>query len=71
MVLLSSHRPSVLTAVPANEGSPVRSTGRWDSYEVKCMTGRYVPRSEKLLCQGESRINTDIVKDDSSASNIG
>ena len=33
--------------VATNEGSPVRTTGRWDSYEVKCMTGRDVPYGDK------------------------
>ncbi len=30
-----------------NLGGPVRTTGRWNSYEVKCMTGRDVPYGDK------------------------
>ena len=53
MVLLSSHRPCVLAAVPANEGSPVRSTGRGDSYEVKGMTVDTFPEVMSLAVRGD------------------
>jgi hypothetical protein len=41
-----------------DQSSPVRTTGRWNSYEAKCMAGRNVPGGESLICQGRSRINT-------------
>ena len=39
--------------VATNEGSPVRTTGRWDSYEVKGMTVDTLPEVMSLVVRGD------------------
>ena len=39
----------VIMVLPSeqNSGGPVRTTGRWNSYEAKCMAERDVPYGDK------------------------
>ena len=41
------------------KGASVRSTGRWESYEAKCMAGEYVPSVRG--CRGQIRAETKTI----------